>query len=120
MADAYHHALSTARKYGGDVTDTLQIHSWFDASKAFTADFRHRAMRHHTEGIIACIERFGPAVLLSTGRIIPTRWVAEQHIKEDFGWIPSPVDWIRAIKPLPWMGRVPKLIIPEEIGEAVE
>jgi hypothetical protein len=27
-------------------------------------------------------------------------------VREDFGHIPSFVDWVRAIKPEPWMGRV--------------
>lgn len=120
MADSYHHALSSARKYGGNPMDFLSVHLWFDESKAFTCDFRHRFMRHHSGGIAMCVTLFGPTLTLSNGRQIPTRWIAEQHVKEDFGWIPSPVDWIRAIKPLPWMGRVPKLIIPAEVGEAVE
>ena len=47
-------------------------------------------------------------VKISTGRVIPTRWIGEQHIREDFGHIPSFVDWCRAIKPQPWM-RLPKL-----------
>ena len=34
---------------------------------------------------------FGPTLTLSTGRIIPTRWVGEQHVKEDLGFIPSTV-----------------------------
>lgn len=32
---------------------------------------------------------FGPTITLSTGRIIPTRWVGEQHVREDLGFIPS-------------------------------
>ena len=32
---------------------------------------------------------FGQTLTLSTGRIIPTRWVGEQHVKEDLGFIPS-------------------------------
>lgn len=114
MADSFHHALSSQRKYGGDPADTLPIHQWFDGSKVLTADFRHRSIRHHTWGIVECIKHFGPTVTLSTGRIIPTRWVAEQHVREDFGWIPSPVDWIRAIKPQPWMGKVPKLVLSDD------
>jgi len=42
---------------------------------------------------------------LSTGRIIPTRWIGEQHVKEDLGFIPSFADWVKAIRPEPWMGR---------------
>ena len=48
---------------------------------------------------------FGPTLNLSTGRIIPTRWVGEQHVKEDLGFIPSFADWVKAIRPEPWMGR---------------
>ena len=51
MAHPYHHALSSAKKWGGAPEDYLPIHSWFDESKAITADFRHRALRHHAEGI---------------------------------------------------------------------
>ncbi|MDR7039773.1 hypothetical protein J2X36_004551 [Methylobacterium sp. BE186] len=109
MANAYHHAMSSARRFGGVPEDTLPIHNWFDGSKAFTCDFRHRALRHHAEGIELCIQLFGPTITLSTGKQIPTRWVAEQHVTEDFGWIPSFIDWARAIKPQPWMGRTPKI-----------
>ena len=51
MAHPYHHALSSVKKWGGTVEDYLPIHSWFDASKEILADFRHRALRHHAEGI---------------------------------------------------------------------
>ncbi|KMK64028.1 hypothetical protein [Puniceibacterium sp. IMCC21224] len=47
MAHPYHHALSSVMKWGGTVDDTLAVHAWFDASKSITADFRHRALRHH-------------------------------------------------------------------------
>jgi hypothetical protein len=48
---------------------------------------------------------FGQTLTLSTGRIIPTRWVGEQHVKEDLGFIPSFADWVKAIRPNPgWAG----------------
>jgi len=46
MGHPYHHALSSAKKWGGAAEDYLPIHQWFDESKAITADFRHRALRH--------------------------------------------------------------------------
>ena len=52
---------------------------------------------------------FGPTISLSTGRMIPTRWVGEQHVQQDLGFIPSLADWMRAIRPLPWMGRAGRL-----------
>jgi hypothetical protein len=48
-------------------------------------------------------------VLLSTGRVIPTRWIGEQHVREDLGFIPSFADWVKAIRPEPWMGRAQRL-----------
>ena len=51
MAHPYHHALSSVRKWGGTVDDFIAVHAWFDQSKEITADFRHRALRHHAEGI---------------------------------------------------------------------
>ena len=74
MAHPYHHSLSSVKKWGGAVNDYLAIHSWFDASKQITADFRHRALRHHAEGIFMAETIFGPTITLSSGRVIPTRW----------------------------------------------
>ena len=51
MGHPYHHALSSVRKWGGAADDYLPLHQWFDESKVVTADFRHRALRHHAEGI---------------------------------------------------------------------
>ena len=33
MAHSYHHAVSSARKWGGVPEDYLAIHTWFDKSK---------------------------------------------------------------------------------------
>lgn len=111
MAHPYHHALSSQKKWGGTVEDYLAIHTWFDASKEIIADFRHRALRHHAEGVFMAETIFGVTITLSSGRIIPTRWVGEQHVTEDLGFIPSFADWARAIQPARWMGRTQKIEI---------
>ncbi len=105
MAACYTHAVSSVKKWGGDVEDYLPIHLWFDEPKNHIGDFRQRALRHHTLGIAECLAVFGEALTLSTGRAIPTRWVCEQHLIEDFGRIPSVQDWLGAIQPQPWMAR---------------
>jgi hypothetical protein len=105
MAHPYHHALSSVKKWGGTAEDFLPIHSWFDESKMISADFRHRALRHHAEGIFMAERFFGPVMTISTGRIIPVRLIGEQHVREDLGFIPGFADWIKAIRPEPWMGR---------------
>lgn len=110
MATPHHHALSSVRKFGGTVDDFMPLHSWFDASKSHCADFRHRMLRHHSEGIFELERQFGPTITLSTGRVVPTRLIGEQHVAEDFGgFIPSLADWIRAIKPQPWMGKAARI-----------
>ncbi len=104
MADAYHHALSSVRKWGGTVEAYLPIHDWFDCTKRAMCDQRHRALRHHAEGIGWCIDHFGPMIALPDGKTVPTRWVAERHVQEDLGRIPTVADWLRCMKPERWMG----------------
>jgi hypothetical protein len=87
------------------VEDYYAIHEWFDASKAHFGDFRHRALRHHTLGIYECEEKFGKQITNSNGRVIPVKWVGEQHVIEDCGYIPSYSDWVKAIKPAEWMNK---------------
>ena len=109
MGHCYHHALSSARKWGGTAEDYLPLHQWFDESKEITADFRHRALRHHAQGIFELERTFGAAITISTGRVVPVRLIGEQHVLEDLGFIPSFADWVRAIQPAPWMGRTQKI-----------
>jgi hypothetical protein len=109
----YHHAQSSARKYGGQPEDYLAIHTWFDESKSMMADFRHRALRHHAEGIFLAERIFGVTITTSTGREVPVRFIGEQHVKEDLGWIPTMQDWFKNIRPAPWMGKGGKLEHPE-------
>lgn len=109
MAHPYHHSLSSVKTWGGAVADYLPVHDWFDQSKKIVADFRHRALRHHAEGIFMAETIFGTTITLSTGRIVPVRWIGEQHVREDLGFIPSFADWAKAIRPEPWMGRALRL-----------
>src|SRR5438477_9107683 len=105
MAHPLKHSESSAKKFGGKPEDYLPIHDWFDESKAFLGDFRHRALRHHAEGIFLCERIFGHTITNSDGRVIPVRWIGEQHVKEDLGRIPTASDWLRCIRPEPWMGK---------------
>jgi len=111
MAHPYHHALSSVRKWGGVPADYLSVHNWFDESKMILADFRHRALRHHAEGIFMAEKIFGTAITNADGRVVPVRWIGEQHVRENLGRIPSFADWVKAIRPEPWMGRAQPLDI---------
>ena len=103
MAHAYHHAVSSAKKYGGVPEDYLALHQWIDGSKEHMADFRHRALRHHSEGIYMMERLFGVTVKNSVGRDVPVRFIGEQHVIEDLGRIPTVADWLGRIQPEPWM-----------------
>lgn len=109
MAHPYHHAKSSAKRFGGKAEDYQAIHDWFDGSKMFLADFRHRALRHHAEGIFMAERLFGTVIKNSDGVFIPVRWIGEQHVREDLGFIPSVQDWMKEIEPKPWMNRAKKL-----------
>jgi hypothetical protein len=103
MAHPLQHAQSSARKFGGRAEDYIAIHNWFDASKAFLADFRHRALQHHAEGVFLCEQIFGITITNSDGKQVPVRYVGEQHVKEDLGRIPTAQDWLSQIQPQRWM-----------------
>jgi hypothetical protein len=141
IANPWHHSVSSAKKHGGEPEDYLDVHAWFDQSKEHFADFRHRALRHHTQGIFECERTFGPTIELSIckrcglgplsmihdeegeviigrhefdAKVVPTRWIGEQHVEEDLGRIPSLGDWLEAIQPLPWMNRSRRLSIEQD------
>lgn len=134
-----------SRAYGNGV-EWLKIicHStgerWFDETKEHFSDPRHRAIRHHSQGIGWLQDTFGMSITLSTcetcgnledherhqgleawtydgldprspqyhrfrGKVIPTRWIGEQHCQEDFGRIPTIADFLREMTVQPWMVR---------------
>jgi len=103
------HAKSSVKKFGGKVEDYIHIHNWFDETKSWIAHSYHRAFRHHSEGIFECEKVFGESFVNSDDKVVYTRYVGEQHVKEDCAnTIPSAKDWIDALnkkeKPM-WMTR---------------
>jgi hypothetical protein len=98
-----HHAQSSVKKFGGEVDDYLEIHQWFDGSKEHMADFRHRALRHHSVGIFEAEREFGIVITNSDGRQVPVRFIGEQHVIEDLGRIPTLSEWLGHIQPESWM-----------------
>jgi hypothetical protein len=101
-----HHSLSSAKTFGGKPEDYTPIHDWLDETKAQFADCRHRALRHHSQGIFECERVFGHLLVNSADKSVPVRYIAEQHIREDCGGrIPTVADWFRTMKIEPWMNR---------------
>ena len=111
MAHPYEHAKSSVRKWGGQPEDYLHIHNWFDETKGWLGHSAHRLFRHHSEGIFECEKIFGVSFVNSDGKTVYTRYVGEQHVKEDcYGKIPSAKEWIDNFNtPKEWMLRTLKI-----------
>ena len=104
------HAKSSAKKFGGKWEDYIHIHNWFDETKAWIGYSDHRVFRHHSEGIFESEKVFGSTFLNSDNKIVYTRYVGEQHVREDcYNHIPSAKEFLKALtekdKPI-WLIRV--------------
>ena len=100
------HAKTSAKIWGGKPEDYQTIHDWFDATKETFADYRHRALRHHSQGIFEAERIFGNSIVNSDGKTVYVRYIGEQHVKEDCGgFIPTVADWFRHIPKEGWMSR---------------
>jgi len=99
MAHPILHAKSSAKKFGGQWEDYMHLHDWLDETKGWYGHSFHRAFRHHSEGIFEMEQRFGSHFVNSEGKTVYTRYVGEQHVKEDCdGYIPSAKEWIQIIE----------------------
>ncbi len=129
MANSWIHAAASARHFGGKPEDYHPIHLFIDQYKSQQGDVRHRAFLHHSNGPFMVEQQFGPSIMVEaidkrTGlpeiREILTRDIAENHIVEDLGWIPSPADWMACMDCKVWMGgKKNKFIGREELLDAV-
>lgn len=110
MSNPTYHAISSAKAFGGSMEDYIELHEWFDRSKAAFCDFRHRALSHHALGIYDAQRVFGNFITNSKGRKVPVKLLGEQHVREDCGVIPSLEDWYTLIRPTKWMSPKAKLL----------
>jgi hypothetical protein len=107
VAKPWIHAVSSARKFGGEPEDYIEIHNFMDSSKGTVADNRHRFLSHNSWFIApdGPLERiFGVCICNSEQRTVSVRAIGEQHILEDFGGvIPTPQDYAMEMICTPWM-----------------
>lgn len=119
----YKHARNSAKMYGGIPEDYLPIHNFMDSSKAHIADARHRALLHHSFGCFIVEQVFGESIVKPDGTIFRTSYItnsdgkkvqvrdiAEQHIKEDLGWIPSVTHYMEHMDRQGWFS-LPKYLM---------
>ena len=115
MAHPWQHSISSVNKFGGIPDDYIHIHEWFDETKAWMPHIYHRMFRHHSEGIFECEKVFGTHFTNSDGKTVYTRYVGEQHVREDLNnHIPTAKEWVDVItkneKPM-WLLKTMKLNI---------
>ncbi len=99
----YKHAKNSANKFGGVPEDYQRIHDFIDSSKSSVPDMRHRAQFHHAFGIYTVEAVFGTNMMNSDGKLVSVRDIAEDHVIEDLGYIPTLEDWIENMELKPWM-----------------
>jgi hypothetical protein len=111
--NSWHHAKSAAKKWGGEPEEYIDVEEFLDSSKQLVGDVRHRSMYHHTAGVWLCQRIFGRVILTGERGIeVPVRLIAERHIIEDLGWLPSPNDYIKNMAINPWMSGAIRTEVP--------
>jgi len=103
MAKPLIHATNSVKRFGGRPEDYQAIHDFIDCTKAALSDMRHRACLHNTMGPFIAERVFGLTVKNSDGKNISVRDVAEQHIIDDLGFIPTLEKWFEKMPEEPWM-----------------
>jgi hypothetical protein len=99
----YIHAKNSANKYGGVWEDYIKIHNFFDETKEHVPEMVHRIFLHNSFGIGLCEKLFGTTITNSEGRVIAVKSIAEDHVLEDIGWIPTLHECAEHIERTDWM-----------------
>jgi hypothetical protein len=102
--NSYYHAKISAKKHGGVPEDYQALHDFIDSSKSSLADVRHRALLHNSWGVFLCERLFGTAIVNTQGKTVPVRLLAEEHIQDDLGFIPTVEHWLAEMPVQIWMG----------------
>jgi hypothetical protein len=114
VSKAWVHAVSSAKRWGGKPDDYIAIHEKMDSTKMAHAEVTHRAVFHSAFGIYVIEDIFGRFLTNSDGKQVFVRDIAEQHVLEDLGFIPSLSDWLKEMPAQAWMAgqrKVPVKIV---------
>lgn len=103
------HALNSVKKWGGKPEDYQAIHDLLDLPKSAHPDMRHRAILHNSLGPFLVEKVFGVTITNSDGRVVSVRDIAEQHIIEDMGRIPTVSDYLNDMPFYDWLGGKAKI-----------
>lgn len=129
MSKPWEHAILSAKKWGGKPEHYLPIHNFMDSSKAHVADMRHRALLHSSFGIYLAEQVFGTNIMVRINVnspapeetiLVSVRDIAEQHVIQDLGFIPSVQQYLDHMELADWMGGKKKKFTIILKGEVVE
>lgn len=98
------HAKISRKRYGGKVEDYIPLHEFIDSSKIAYPDVKHRAILHSSFGCYMAVQVFGTYITNSDGKDVSIRDLAEDHIIDDLGFIPTVEKWLENMDFKPWMG----------------
>lgn len=102
------HCKNSVKLFGGKPEDYLPVHSFIDSTKAHVPDVRHRAIFHNSFGCYIAEQVFGYSIVNSDGNEVSVRDIAENHILEDLGYIPTLQDFLKDLPIKEWYGGMPK------------
>ena len=109
------HSKNSVKRWGGDESDFQAIHDFIDQSKSHFPDVRHRALLHSSFGLYIVGEAFGhlevignsivkrPYIITQDNVKVSVKDIAEHHILEDLGRIPTVQDYLQNMKQQVWM-----------------
>lgn len=99
----YLHGRIHAKKHGGKPDDYADIDDFIDSAKAAMPDVRHRAILHSAFGCFIVEQMFGRTRVNSDGKEYSPRDIAEDHILQDLGFIPTMEQYLNNMTIQPWM-----------------
>jgi hypothetical protein len=114
------HARLSAKRYGGKPEDYMPIHDFMDSTKSALPDIRHRAILHSAFGCFLVERVFGTTITNSDNRSVCVRDIAEDHVIEDIGFIPTIERWLSNMPVEPWMAGGVKKFKKESQPQEVE
>ena len=96
-----------ARDFGGVPEDYLDLNNLMDSTKSHYPIWMHRAITHNSWFVTIAERIYGPTILNTDNKKIPTRILVIEHIRQDCNnKVPTIKEWIDGFttnKILPWM-----------------
>lgn len=106
MGNPLQHSKSSVKRWGGKISDYIEIHRLIDSPKATMNNNTARTLTHNTWFAYEIIPKiFGYNITNSDGKSVDTVDIAMLHIAEDFRnrFVPTPQDYLKHLQLQPWM-----------------